>query len=158
MLPIYSAFTSDINSLPRLACNFLPERKRACLWVRFTDLWEQRATRMLLMATGFWFFQPFVSSFKKWGVNRCLGLSAVHDQFFFLSFHPLKCELSVLLFINLSLFSQDLKTNSLIWKRKSCSFLGLGDSFSASPSQAHSVSISGPFNECASYVFGCESA
>lgn len=52
MLPIYSTFTSDINSLPRFACASCQiGNMHVCLW--FADLWEQSVTKILLMAMGF---------------------------------------------------------------------------------------------------------
>lgn len=54
MLPIYSTFTSDINSLPCFACASCQIGNMhvcECLW--FADLWEQCETKILLMAMGF---------------------------------------------------------------------------------------------------------
>ena len=62
MLPIYSAFTSDINSLPRLACYFLPKRKRVrvCVYVCVCGLLTF-GSQTAADSNGILCFQPFVS-------------------------------------------------------------------------------------------------
>lgn len=78
MPPIYSTFTSDINSLPRFACASCQignMHSCVCLW--FADLWEQRVTKILLIATGFCVSSLSCPVLKKRGVNRCMGVFAV---------------------------------------------------------------------------------